>query len=159
MNNKHKPLDRIWEKIDKSSGCWLWKAGKNQNGYGLIRANGKERLAHRLAWELTNGPIPKGMCICHKCDNPACINPNHLFLGTQKDNIKDMDGKGRRGTNGVYGERVNTTKLTNNAVLEIRALHKNGHSCQCLSERFGVSHTQIWRIVSGHQWKSILISK
>lgn len=97
-------LNRLLSKCepDPNSGCWLWTAGLTTNGYGstMIRVQGKQyaRRAHRLSYELHCGEIPDGMFVCHKCDTPACINPDHLFLGSPKDNVVDMIQKGRRAT-------------------------------------------------------------
>jgi hypothetical protein len=77
------------------SGCWIWEGTTNSQGYGSITIKGKEKKAHRVSWELFNGPIPKGLLVLHKCDTPACINPHHLFLGTHRDNIQDCIKKGR----------------------------------------------------------------
>lgn len=109
VKSKPLPVDAIlkneptfWKKVDIRSGdaCWEWKSAKNSTGYGLhgIKIDGKGRcfLAHRVAWVLRNGQIPAGMCVCHRCDNPSCVNPAHLFLGTNLDNVRDMDSKGRR---------------------------------------------------------------
>lgn len=87
--------ESFWVKADRTSGCWIWTALKNAKGYGVVNYQYKTQLAHRLAWTLTHGPIPHGLYACHKCDTPACINPDHLFLGTQFDNMRDMAAKGR----------------------------------------------------------------
>jgi len=87
----------FWPKVEIRSGndCWHWKGARNTDGYGNLRRNKKSCKAHRIAWEITNGPVPNGFYVLHKCDNPLCCNPNHLFLGTQKENVDDMTAKGR----------------------------------------------------------------
>ena len=82
----------FWRKVQRDDGCWMWTAGRDGDGYGSYR----NKRAHRVAWQLTRGPIPDGLVVCHSCDNPACVRPDHLFLGTQQDNIQDMLRKGRR---------------------------------------------------------------
>lgn len=90
--------ERFWSKVDRSGGpdsCWPWLAGRMRAGYGNFWMDGHEKLAHRVAWELTNGPIPIGLCVLHRCDNAPCQNPIHLWLGTKADNSRDMVSKGR----------------------------------------------------------------
>ncbi len=81
--------------IKDLSGCWLWQAGKDSNGYGKLQISGKSTGAHRISWELTNGPVPEGMLVLHTCDTPNCVNSNHLFIGTNTDNMRDKVSKGR----------------------------------------------------------------
>jgi len=90
-------LERFMQKVNKLSDdkCWEWLAAKNSRGYGKFSYDGQMRIAPRVSWILLNGPIPAGMSICHKCDNPGCVNPNHLFLGTQYENVQDCIDKGR----------------------------------------------------------------
>lgn len=91
---------RFWSKVDKTSDCWVWIGAKHPTGYGAFGIGQVVHYAHRLSWELVNGPIPDGLFVCHNCpngDNPSCVNPAHLFLGTQVDNMQDMLGKGRAG--------------------------------------------------------------
>lgn len=88
-------MDRFFQKVDMSRDCWIWKAGTDKDGYGKIYVDGKTIRSHRVSWEIHNGPIPKNMCVLHKCDNPPCVNPEHLFLGTSTDNNRDREVKNR----------------------------------------------------------------
>lgn len=145
---------RFWAKVDKSADCWLWKSTINAQGYGQYgkKINGKtvSFKAHRVAWEITHGPISTSkLYVCHRCDNPPCVRPDHLFLGTQFDNMKDMTSKGR----GNAGERHGLSKLTLAQVKEIRALRAGGGlTCKAIGERYGVAHTAISRICTGKRW-------
>ena len=149
--------DRFWEKVDRRGPdeCWPWTAAANKKGYGLIgrgrRGQGNVR-SNRATWELTRGPIPDGMLVCHKCDNPSCCNPSHLFLGTPRDNHEDKVEKG----NQVRGVEVGNAKLTREDVLEIRRLYATGnYYYRELAETFGVSQSQIGRIVRFQRWKHL----
>ena len=116
-------MDRFWDKVDKTGECWIWTASKNKKGYGRFGFGSRAQLAHRVSWLLSNGEIPDGMLACHTCDNPPCVNPSHLWLGTQKDNVVDMSSKGRHGctkkTHCVHGheytiENTGTQKTAKN---------------------------------------------
>lgn len=144
--------------IDESSGCWIWAGAKFRAGYGRVRINRKIQQTHRLAWELAYGDIPDGMCICHKCDNPPCVNPRHLFVGTYADNMQDMHNKGRGKTGKIHkqgpkGEKAHTAKLTESIVLFIRSSHDKAKD---LAGQYGVSDRTIQMIRKKVTWRHLL---
>jgi hypothetical protein len=156
---------RLLEKIvkDSSTGCWNWTASKNLQGYGRIWANGKTRFAHRLSYELNREPsLPgsAGLNVCHRCDNPSCINPSHLFLGTAAENSSDMTAKNRQARGEAItknrfhpaGSAHGRAKLTDADVLAIRAIE--GMSVRKIAKRYGVGPSQICRIRLGKNWLS-----
>lgn len=148
--------ERFWGKVNKDgsfceklgSRCWEWMGGKTKDGYGSIGDNWKKIYTHRLVWELVNGPIPNKLCALHKCDNPGCCNPDHLFLGTKGDNIRDCIKKCRRGNC--------NRKMTPEQVIEIRELRKTGLSLRKIAVMFGIHNQQIYNIVSGRHWKEVI---
>lgn len=155
---KYTPIEqRFWNRLDYSGECWIWTGSKKSDGYGAVEVNRKSMSAHRIAYELTYGPIPKGMLVCHHCDNPSCCNPSHLFLGTYKDNRLDCVRKGREGHEGGAppGHKPASTKLTSDQVLEIRKLHGEGIGLKRLAFLYEVDRTQIWHITARRQWKNI----
>lgn len=133
--------------------CWQWQGNIGTNGYGRGSCGGKTFAAHRVSYELHRGSIPDGMMVLHKCDNPTCINPDHLFLGTDADNMQDKIEKGR--ANFLVGERVYNARLTSGQVIEIRRLSKQGISQSRIARQFGVSTSAIGSIVSRKNWKHI----
>ncbi len=137
------------------SGCWPWTGGRDKDGYGVIRANGSRSCSrsHRVAWEMANGPIPPGLMVCHHCDNPPCVNPAHLFIGTCADNHADRDAKGRGRV--PRGEAQHCAKLTESAVLEIRAAFARGQRQDLLAKEHGVTDGAIWAIVHRRTWKHV----
>lgn len=146
--------ERFWKKVDKKSPdeCWEWTASTNEKGYGIIgrgrRGEGTVK-AHRLSYELANGKIDDNMVICHSCDNPKCVNPNHLFLGTNGDNVADMVNKNRN----VNGEQVGTSKLSEYQVIEIKNIYSTGkYSYRQIAEMYNVSRSLIGYIVRGEKW-------
>ena len=137
-------IERFWNKVEKTDSCWNWQGMrmKHKNGtmwYGQIGFNKQQYLTHRFSWIIHNGPIPNGLFVCHKCDNPVCVNPDHLFLGTPQDNNADRVAKGRQGDQ--KGIKQSCVKLTEAQVLWIRA---NSHiSSKSLADQFGVHPTTV----------------
>jgi hypothetical protein len=138
---------------DDPSECWVWQGRlRVRGGYGTLQVANKETLAHRLSWQLKNGPIPKGMDILHSCDNPPCVNPDHLRPGTHLDNMREMYAKGRRKT--ACGERGGNSKLTEATVAAIRSEYQfRKVTLKMLSLKYGVSWATVQKIVAGQSWK------
>lgn len=143
---------RFWAKVDRTDlfDCWLWTATRIQQGYGHFYIAGRLDLAHRVAYELTIGPIPAGLCVLHHCDNPPCVNPAHLWLGTKADNMADCRAKGRRPD--VRGENNSRAKLTEENVREIRQDDRVGW---IIAAKYGVSFNTINHIRSRRTWAHI----
>ncbi len=135
--------------IDAKTGCWDWISHKDKDGYGLLPVNGPAIRAHRFSYEKYNGKIPDGMIICHKCDNPSCVNPLHLFAGTVKDNCDDMIAKER---DAIIGERNNKAKLTNDDVIYILSSYMPINE---LAKKFNVHKSTIRRIKNNDAWRNI----
>lgn len=135
---------------EPNSGCSLWLRSVDKDGYGWAHWSGRTRRAHILAWEGSSGPAPSGLCVCHKCDNPSCVNVDHLWLGTNADNVRDRDDKGRH--NFSRGEEQYVSRLTETDVLAIRASMDTGRA---LAIRYDVSFQHISDIRSGQAWKHI----
>lgn len=147
---------RFWEKVNKTDHCWEWTGGTSR-GYGQIHNNKKKGMmyCHRLSWEIHYGFIPQHLCVLHHCDNPLCVRPTHLFLGTQKDNAIDMVKKGRCPDR--KGEKNNSAKLKENNVREIRELFTNGNLSQReIGEKFNVCTEIIYRIIHKRSWGHVL---
>ena len=158
-------MDRFWSKVAKSDGCWEWTASRLPQGYGQFWDKGKMRRASRIAWELTNGPIPPGLHVCHRCDNPPCVRPSHLFLGTHQENMADRESKGRtpprppqprpeRRARGAAHPRT-ATKLDGSRVRGIRALAAVGVVQTDLANWYGVDQAAISRIVTRRNWRHV----
>lgn len=149
--------DRFHDKIspEPNSGCWLWTGATKELGYGVIGLGRREEgtaKAHRVAYHLYCGPIEDGQVICHKCDNPLCVNPDHLFAGTLKDNSRDCAAKGRNFIPDNRGERAKWAKLTDDAVLDIMKREMRGAD---YARKYGVSKSAVYNIWAGLSWKSI----
>jgi hypothetical protein len=146
--------------VDNNSGCWNWTACKDDHGYGRIntRSSGKYVYwkAHRYAWTMVNGEIPKGMIILHKCDNPPCVNPDHLRIGTYKDNSQDMVQKGRGKIVHYRGEKHSRARFTNEQVREMRRLYEHeGLSQSEIGRRYNAAPAVARRIVKYETWKDV----
>lgn len=138
-------------KVDPKTGCWLWQRHLGgPDGRGSLRVKGVITTAHRVAYELYKGKIPKGKCVLHTCDVPHCVNPNHLWIGTHKDNAKDCLNKSRR----PQGEKCKHSKLTDKEVKQIRKLYPKMSGCK-LGVMFGVSDQTIYDLILGRTWKHI----
>jgi predicted XRE-type DNA-binding protein len=142
--------DRLLQRIacEPNSGCWLWLGRMDRNGYGILLDRNRPLWAHRAAWRTWRGEIPAGLVVCHRCDTPACINPDHLFVGTQGDNIRDAARKGRTAS----GERQWNAKLKTEEVLAIRALVAEGVYQRTIAAQFGVSQSTVSDIASRRKW-------
>lgn len=136
------------------TGCWLWEGGAQQHGYGKFTVKGKPRWAHRVAWELYKGPIPKGLSVLHKCDVPACVNPDHLFLGTAKDNVHDAIAKKRMNyfLNRKRGEDNGNSKLTKEKVLAILADERSHFK---IAIAHGLHRDTVMKIKHRTLWKHV----
>jgi len=191
MNKRIKPgdpyseidHDHFWSKVHKTDGCWLWTAGKFSTGYGQCHVRLWPMYAHRISWMISNQRnIPYGLFVLHRCDNPPCVNPDHLFLGTQLDNRRDSVAKGRtakgerhgtrtkpesvhRGDNHIFrlhperharGQNTPRCKLTETIVREIRCKHETGTiSCAQLGRDYGVTKQSILALIHRRTWSYI----
>lgn len=149
----------FWEKVSKEghNGCWIWQGCTYSPGYGsfywiLPGMSKNMRPAHRISWELANGPVPAGMEVCHRCDVRLCVNPEHLFLGTHAENMRDCKAKGRN----VRGERQRMAKLTEEKVRELRRMRREeGKTSFELAAIFGIAHTTVIQIWNRKTWKHV----
>jgi hypothetical protein len=147
------PEARFWTKVAQTdTDCWEWTGHREANGYGRFYLNGRMRWAHRAIWELTVGPIPAGLDVCHSCDNRACVLPMHLFLGTRAENVHDCIAKRRHN----FGERSGTAKLTDAKVRDIRARYAaGGIYIREIASAYGVSETAIKLAIRRKRWAHV----
>jgi hypothetical protein len=144
--------DHFWSRVDRSAECWVWTGGTVGGGYGRF-GRGKV-LAHRHAWEITNGPIPDGLDVLHRCDNPPCVRPDHLFLGTHTDNMRDMFTKGRRATK--RGTSHPNARMTEEDVRWAKAEYaKGGTTIKHLAASLGVSKSTLRVAIRGIRWQHV----
>ena len=155
------PLEpRLFSQIEVSGhrgSCWLWNGVKDDHGYGKMSLNGHEERVHRIMYKLVNGEIPNGLFVLHRCDTPACVNPDHLFVGTQKDNMQDCIKKGRFNAKGPTAEQSGTAKLTQREVNHIRFFYDMGATQTEIAEEYEVSISTISLIVRERTWKHSLV--
>lgn len=144
--------ERFFKYVKKTDTCWEWVGSKCKNGYGRLNVKGIPVLASRISFQVHFGSIPPGMNVCHKCDYPACVNPDHLFLGTQQDNVDDMKAKGRERHRCLSGEQHAMSKLTEDDVRAIRASNETGPE---LSRRFNISTSVIYDIRNRKLWRDV----
>jgi len=137
---------------EPNSGCWLWMARVDRAGYGGFRYMGDWQRSHRVSYKMYRGPIPDGMLVCHRCDTPGCVNPDHLFLGTAQDNIRDRDIKGRGKVPGLRGPAHGQAKLTEGDVVAIRADERTHRE---IAADYNVGTAQVGRIKRRKQWVHI----
>jgi len=139
--------------LDLHTGCWNWTGYTNRGGYGTISVNGKKLTVHRVAYVELVGEIPGGLFVCHRCDNPLCFNPGHLFLGTNLENTRDSVAKGRRPD--LRGEKCGHARLNNRKVLKIRALSSKGVRGSDIARKLGVPRTTVSHVVNRRTWKHL----
>jgi DNA-binding CsgD family transcriptional regulator len=137
--------DRFWEKVRGAAACWTWIGSCDRKGYGQLKVSSVYRKAHRISWELHYGPIPGGLCVLHHCDNPPCVRPDHLFLGTNHDNVIDSMIKGRR----AQGEHNGNGKLTTKQVEEIRLYIAQGVTHRAIAKHLNIASSTVSNIRRG----------
>lgn len=151
MTIKDKDLFRFWSKVNKTESCWIWTASLDKQGYGHFHFPATGYKAHRFSYLIHRGELPAGKLVCHHCDNPRCVNPEHLFLGAAADNSADMARKGRS----TSGERNPRAKLSAKEVQAIRKLHASGVMTHTLVKQFHVSRSTIKRIAAKSHWQGV----
>ena len=163
---KGKDIERFWSKVNKNGDCWEWDSCM-RSGYGAFKLNGKSVSAHRISWIMANGDIPDGMGILHKCNNRCCVNPAHLYVGTQKDNVRDAIAIGahkmftavdaiKAYRSRPIGSRVGPSKLTENDVRKIRTLRDGGLTYRKIAGFYGIDHTTVISLIKGETWGHVV---
>ena len=155
LYTKEKEIQRFLAKVKKTETCWLWIGNKMPKGYGLFRRNNRRWLAHRVSYDLFIDRIDPKICVLHKCDNPSCIKPEHLFLGTQGDNIRDCVAKGRFRVGSHRGESNPAAKINGDTAEAINILHKQGWTqAKIVRVIQFIKKSQVYNIVHGKNWRS-----
>ncbi len=143
--------ETVFRKIDQSGECWLWLGQISRGGYGKHC----HMLAHRLVWLFSGREIPERLCLLHRCDNPPCVNPDHLFIGTQRENMNDMDAKGRRRNSSQRGEANGFPKLTVAIVKDIWRLKYQGMSQHSTARELGITRAAVCDVIRGRTWRHV----
>lgn len=146
--------------VRTEDGCLDWPRSRNNRGYGQVRHAHKTMLTHRVAWEYANGPIPDGLNVLHRCDRPSCYEPSHLFVGSLRDNTRDMLNKGRQWLQiaperALRGAAHGNAVLTDDAVRDIRRRRDNGETLKAIAEAYGIHLSNVWLIVKRKHWKHV----
>lgn len=143
------------------NGCWIWTGARRTSGYGVFKLNGKAESAHRVSYKLFKGDIPPGVFVCHTCDNPICVNPDHLFLGTASDNMMDAQSKGRlvipEGIRFKKGHIPNFTTITKEQAVQVKLMIKKGMRNKDISEITGINYQTIVDIKRGKSFRNIVV--
>jgi hypothetical protein len=156
LPTRYKFIERFWSKVKKCEGCWEWTGHLTPGGYGRMRiGDGRRRGAHQISWMIHFGSIPDGLSVLHHCDNPRCVRPDHLFLGTQQDNLSDMRAKGRQRWGNQMGENNGRARLTVTQVRTLRSRWIAGERNEALAAEFGLSVHYARRIIYGYVWRKI----
>ena len=158
MLSTNKLIERFFSKIDipdDPQACWIWTGKRHRRGYGIGGGDAFGGRAHRFSYALFSGEGPGDLFVCHSCDNPPCVNPEHLFLGTVADNSADMARKGRAASSDRIGELNWQAKVTEADVVAMRALRLQGRSYQAIADQYGVALMAAWKIVTGQTWKHV----
>lgn len=144
--------DRFWAKVMAVGECWVWTGHRDLKGYGKLTVAGRPTRAHRHSWEIANGPVPPGLVVCHRCDNPSCVRPGHLFLGTHSDNVADRDQKRRQ----ARGERSGRARMGPADVLACRyARVMFACTCRALAAASGVDESVMSRALNRKTWREL----
>lgn len=156
------PVSRFWSRVDKSGDCWLWTGCTGRTSpYGLVRWGGVQTCAHRVAYVLSGGKFSNGPFVLHKCDNPLCCRPEHLFSGTQMDNMKDCINKGRSAKGAALnhppqdGENNNNSKTTASVIKEVKRMLENGDRQSDVASSTGLTRANVWAIAHGKSWRTV----